>query len=148
MDIRFESPIGTPHPSLQFEQGQRVRITGTVRGSLGPSPFAPVQLVISSQAFAPMYAQATSNFWGNYWFDVDLPRVDALASVRVTASFAVGPPDSASITIGIGSAVPPPPPPPPDSPFNQFTKNLTTIVIVGLVAYAAVNSGILKRWGR
>ncbi len=132
LNVRFESPAGTPHPALRFDTGEEIRVTGGVWNVFGlPSPNMRVDLTLYDQFFAPMTWQTGSNIWGNYWFDITLPNVATNAFVRVDAYF-VGSIETAVVEIGIG--VQPPVPKPPRGILDQ----LWSLAVIGVVVVGGV----------
>ena len=142
VEIRFEQPIGVEHPSLRFNPGEAVRITGTVRDFGMPGSFLIVDLALLD-SFAPMVWQTRTNFNGNYWFDITLPNVVTLATVRVTADF-IGPDETVQVVIGIGT-MPPSPPPPPG---GFLDKLLPWLIGAGVVLGAAYLAPVLVPLGK
>ena len=135
VEIRFEQPIGVEHPSLFFNPGDSVRITGAVRGSLGlPEPFMIVELVLSD-SFPPMAWETRTSLTGNYWIDITLPWNVTLATVRVTAIF-IGSTETEQVVIGIGT-MPPRPPGPPKGILDQLKPWLIGAGVVLVAMYAA-----------
>jgi len=126
IEIRFENPIGVLHPSLRFEPGQDVRVTGTLESELGgwALPGQAVELVLSD-GFTPMTWSSESNLVSNYYFDITLPYVQTRANVRVTTYWPFGKMETDSVTIGIGVE-----PPIPPIPFD-WMKYLPYILIGG-----------------
>lgn len=137
--LRFESPIGVV-VGREFERGQAVRVTGTVVGGWGiPEPATPVKLDIwpispTPGAFPPYTEDTNTNLVGNYWFDIVLPDVDAVANVRVTATMWTA---HTTVPIAIGEyTAPPPPAPPPEYP--PWLVQLRDVLIWGSVGAVVV----------
>lgn len=143
VEVRFEDPPGTLHPTLQFIPGQSVRVTGTVRTLFGlPSPFLTVDLDIFD-SFAPMSLQTLTNVAGNYWFDIVLPSVVSLATVRVVAHF-IGGVEVTQVTIGIGTS----PPPPPGPPKGLLDKLMPWLIGAGVALAAMYAAPVLVPLGK
>ena len=145
LTIKFESPPGTAHPSLTFDPGQAVRVAGTFSSSLGgwvPEPGVPITLTLQGAGMPSALWQTTTDFWGNYKIDIVLPSSVGLATLQATAATWTGS-DTTEVTIGIGVEGPPPPPPPSGNIFEQ----LVPILLLGLLAYVVVNSGIFQGRG-
>ena len=124
IEIRFENPPGTLHPSLLFDPGQPVRVTGTITTDTGGWAFVGqgVDLVISD-GFTPLMWQSNVNVVSNYWFDITLPNAISLAEVRVTTYWPFGyGAEERAVTIGIGTE--PPPPPPQEGTWDKLIKAL------------------------
>lgn len=78
--------------------------------------------------------EGRTNWAGNYWFDITLPYVITLATVRVSATF-FGSTETADVQIGIGTT--PPPPPVPKGFLDQLKPWLIVAGVVLGAAYAA-----------
>lgn len=142
VEIRFEDPPGMIHPVLEFMPGQSVRVTGTIRTIFGvPVPFLTVDMDIFD-SFTPMSWRALTNLAGNYWFDITLPSVVSLATVRVAAHF-IGGIETEEVVIGIGER-----PPPPSLPKGWLDRLMPWLIGAGVALAAAYAAPVLVPLGK
>ena len=137
IEVKFESPPDNILVTRNFQPGQSLRIGGHVTGAAGlGEPFTPVVLDITD-GFYPITAQSSTNWLGDFWFDVALPNVTSQATVKLTATFSVMGQDVVTIPIGIGEVMPAPLPTPP----KQVGE--TALEVIKWVAIGAAILGIV-----
>ena len=142
ISIWFEKPIGTRHPYLMFEPGESIRVTGDVGGtSIIILPGTPIHLTLYD-GFAPMQWSSQSYFFGHFWFDITLPNVVTLATVRISVETI--PAESKEVQIGIGII-----PQTPEPPGNWWDKYVPYVLVAGgtlllLYSWPVIGPGVKR----
>jgi hypothetical protein len=138
--FRFETWEGKVLNTTHFQKGQKIRISGhtdpIVFGSL-TGGHVLISLIAPNGEFFSMTYECAINLFGNWWYDLTLPMVDADLVVHIGAG-----PDiigvtidvSQTATIGAGSSgtVDPDPDPKPSG------SSAKVWIILGLIALSAI----------
>ena len=143
--VDFESPIGTPTSTRQFQPGAELRIGGHVTGILGlGEPFLPITIDIEpeNEEFSPLFDQVYTNLIGYYHSDLILPNVTARANLIVTAQFPIETgPEQVTIPISIGDIAPNPL---PKSTLKTILIWAGIAAVVGIGVYALSKTQIIR----
>ncbi len=138
--FRFETWEGQVLNTTHFQKGQKIRISGhtdpIVFGGL-TGGHVLIGLIAPNGEFFSMTYECAINLFGNWWYDLTLPMVDADLVVHIGAG-----PDiigvtidvSQTATIGAGSSGTIDPDPDPE-PSGSSAK---VWIILGLIALAAI----------
>ncbi len=139
--FRFETWDGEVLNTTHFQKGQKIRISGhtdpIVFGSL-TGGHVLIGLIAPNGEFFTVTYECAINLFGNWWYDLTLPMVDADLLVHIGAG-----PDiigvtidvSQTATIGTGSSGTVDPTPDDPNPSGSSTK---VWIILGLIALAAI----------
>lgn len=132
VSLRFESPIGTI-VSNKFDPGQSVRITGKTTKWGISRPYLPVTVILKGDKWPTLKWETSSNTFGNYYIDMNMPLEIGTGLVRVIADWPVGD-EVEQVNIGVGTE--PPEEPTSDEEADQSKKGLWVLAAVGAFVLA------------